>query len=350
MGFQRMPNEWCVYHRASDTGTTIFALHVDDIIITSSSLVETKRFKAELKSQWEISDLGLAKFTLGIAISRNRPTRAITISQTTFIDRILEKFNQIASHSCDTPMVTGLQLSRPDPTQPVTADIIQWMQRTPYRKLIGSLNYLAVATHPDIAFAVGKLASFLDCYCEAHWFAAIHVLCYVKGTRTLGLTLGGDASPQLIGFSDSDFGACRKTSRSVSGYCFSLGSGMISWSSKKQHHVTDSTCYAEYVTLYHTGKELIFLHELLDGLSFYSFISTPLHCNNDSACQLTGDPSNHANIKHFHVRYTFRDIVEEGLTHIVRILSTCNTADIFTKPLTKELFECFRSALGLRFI
>jgi hypothetical protein len=248
-------------------------------------------------------------------------------------------------------MVAGLQLSRPDPTQPISADVLQWMQRTPYRELIGSLNYLAVATRPDIAFAVGKLASFLDCYREAHWLAAIHVLRYVKGTRTLGLTLGGDSSLSLLGFADSDFGACHETSRSISGYCFSLGRGMISWSSKKQRHATDSTCYAEYVALHHAGKELVFLRELLEGLGFHSFTSTPLHCDNDSARQLTGDPSNHANVKHFRVRYhTIRDLVDEGLTHIARIPSAANTSDIFTKPLTKDLFERFRSGLGLRFV
>jgi hypothetical protein len=175
-GFERMQNEWCVYRRVSTSGTTIFAVHVDDILCASSSPDETDRFRKELLSQWEISDLGPASFALVIAIERDIPTKTIAISQTAFIDRILTRFNQSDAHPCDTPMVHGLQLKRPDKSSPVDADTLSWVTRTPYRELVGSLNYLAVATRPDIAFAVGRLCSFLDCYRLEHWNAAIRVL------------------------------------------------------------------------------------------------------------------------------------------------------------------------------
>jgi hypothetical protein len=157
------------------------------------------------------------------------------------------------------------------------------MQRTPYRELVGSLNYLAVATCPDIAFAVGRLAAFLDCYRSEHWQAAIRLLHYVKGTHSLSLVLGSDASLSLSGYSDSDYANCLDTSRSISGYCFSLGSGVISWSSKKQKHAADSSCYAEYIALHHSGKELLFLRELLEELGHPPSSSTRLHCDNDAA-------------------------------------------------------------------
>ncbi len=224
------------------------------------------------------------------------------------------------------------------------------MERTPYRELVGSLNYLAVATHPDISFAVGILASFLDCYRDEHWNAAICVLRYVKGTRDLSLTLGGSSPLSLVGYSDSDFANCRSTSRSISGYTFSLGTGTVSWNSKKQKHAADSSCYAEYITLHHAGKELIFLRELLEGLGHPHASATPLHCNNDAARRLAEDPSNHANVKHFHVKYhTTRDLVEWGLAHVARIRSSDNIADILTKALTKPDFEHLCSKLGLCF-
>jgi hypothetical protein len=53
-------------------------------------------------------------------------------------------------------------------------------------------------------------------------------------------------------------------------------SGVVSWSSKKQKHAMDSTCYAEYIALHHMGKEVIFLHELLKGLGHPSPASTLL--------------------------------------------------------------------------
>jgi hypothetical protein len=223
------------------------------------------------------------------------------------------------------------------------------MARTPYRELVGSLNYLAVTTRPDIAYAVGRLASFLNCYREEHWAAAIRVLRYVKGTRSLSLILGGSSPLNLVGYADADWANCPHTSRSISGYCFTLGCGMISWSSQKQTHATDSSCYAEYIALHHAGKETVFQRELLDGLGFTQQSSTPLHCDNDSANNLTSDHSHHANVKHFRVRYhTIRDLADEDISHVVRIAGKDNPADIFTKALTRPKFERFRGMLGLR--
>jgi transposase InsO family protein len=348
-GFQRMKNEWCVYRRVSSTGTTIFALHVDDIICASSSAEETDKFRSELLSKWEISDLGPIKFALGIAISRDTTSRTISLSQNAYIDRILTRFGQTDAHPCDTPIVLGLRLRRPDMSSGVDAQTEAWMKRTPYRELVGSLNYLAVATRPDIAHAVGQLSSFLHCYRPNHWAAAIRVLRYIKGTRSLSLVLGGNSPASLVRYADSDFANCYDTSRSVSGYCFSLGSGAISWSSQKQIHTSDSTSYAEYIALHHAGKETIFLRELLDGLGLPPSGSTPLHCDNDTANKVAGDQTNHANIKHWRVRYhSIRDLVELEDAHIVRVASHDNVADIFTKPLSCPHFMRFRAGLGLR--
>ena len=93
-GFQRVPCEWCVYHRSSETGTIIFAVHVDDIISIASSAEENNRFKSDLDAKWKISDLGEAKFALGIAMTRDRPNRTISLSQTALIDRIVSDFGQ----------------------------------------------------------------------------------------------------------------------------------------------------------------------------------------------------------------------------------------------------------------
>jgi hypothetical protein len=51
-------------------------------------------------------------------------------------------------------MVSGLHLLRPDKNAPVPDSTSAWIERTLYRSLIGCLNYLAVATRPDIAYAV----------------------------------------------------------------------------------------------------------------------------------------------------------------------------------------------------
>src|SRR6266851_7421657 len=103
----------------------------------------------------------------------------------------------------------------------------------PYHELVGSLNYTAVATHPNITYMVSHLSSFYDCYMPKHWATAVCVLHYLKGTKTLAIILGGDKTQSLLGYSNSDYANCIDTSHSISSYCFSLGSSIISWSSRK---------------------------------------------------------------------------------------------------------------------
>jgi hypothetical protein len=352
-GFQQSKKDPCVYHRRSASGIVIFGVHVDDIYSIAFPPAENDRFKADLRSKWEISDLGPIKFALGIAIERDRDCRSISLSQTAFIDRLISRFDLTEAHPADTPMVQGLQIRRPDRSIPTDPTTLEWMERTPYRELIGSLNYIAVATRPDISFAVGRLASVLDCFRPEHWTAAIRVLRYLKGTRTLRLVLGGMTTSNLFGFSDSDYANCQDTSRSIGGYCFSLGSGVISWRSKKHDHTGDSSCYAEYIALHAASQEALFLRELLQGLNFLppdseGCTGTKLYCDNQAATQLAQESIWHSNTKHFRVKYhSIRDNVREGLLAVIRIPTTDNLSDILTKATSPTIFHTLRSRLGL---
>ena len=348
-GFEHLECEWCVYRRTSPTGTIIFVVHVDDILAVSSTPEENDRFRDLLKSKWEITQLGEPRLVLGIAISRDRSNRTISLSQTTKIDQLTEEYGQVNAQSVDTPMVAGLQLQRPNRDEPIPAEVAAWIARTPYRSLVGSLMYLSVATRPDISYAVGRLSSFLDCYRPEHWEAVIRVLRYLKATRTYALTLGGRGSLSLLGYSDSDYANCLETSRSIGGYCFSLGSGMISWSSKKQPTVADSSCYAEYIALHSMSHEVVFLRQLLDGLHLLPAEPTRLFCDNNAAARLSEDHVWHPGTKHIRVKYHYtRELVLAGDVEVVHVGSKDNTADILTKALAKPDFQRLCHYLGLR--
>ena len=90
--FKRVPCEWCVYGCHTASGSVIFAVHINDIFSIANPPEENTRFHEQLKSQWEISDLGPIKFALGIAVERNN--NDISLSQTVFIDCIVEQFGQ----------------------------------------------------------------------------------------------------------------------------------------------------------------------------------------------------------------------------------------------------------------
>ena len=189
--------------------------------------------------------------------------------------------------------------------------------------------YLSVATHPDISYAVSRLSSFLDCYCLDHWEATVCILHYLKGTRQYALTPGGRNPLSLIGYSDSDYANCVDTSCSIGSYCFTLGSGVISWSSKKQSTVTDSSCYANYITLHNTSHKIVFLRQLLDSLHFLPSGPAHLYCDNDTVSHLSKDHVWHSHTKHIWVKYHYmRELVLAGDVTIQCVGSKDNTSDI----------------------
>ena len=172
---------------------------------------------------------------------------------------------------------------------PVAPHITSWMERTPFRSLVGSLNYLAVANCPDISFIVGRLATVFDCYHPEHWDAAIRVVRYLKGTRLLSLKLGSTNPIRPLAYSDSDYANCPDTSRSIGSYCFTFRSGMVSWASHKQQHTADSSCYSEYIAIHSATHEVLFFRQFLDGLDMPLFDATPLYCDKEAARQLSED-------------------------------------------------------------
>lgn len=68
----------------------------------------------------------------------------------------------------------------------------------------------------------------------------------------------------LVGYTDSDWAGDISTRLSNSGYIFNIGSGAISWSSKRQSTISLSSCEAEYVAQTQAAKEAIWLRSLFN--------------------------------------------------------------------------------------
>lgn len=101
---------------------------------------------------------------------------------------------------------------------------------TYYMQLVESLLYLT-NTRPYLSYVVGVLSRFSQAPHKSHWDAALKVLRFVKGT--LHTRIHYSSGCELMGFTDSDWGGDIDDWQSTSGFCFSLGSGLVSWSSKK---------------------------------------------------------------------------------------------------------------------
>jgi len=230
-------------------------------------------------------------------------------------------------------MDPGIKLS--SAMSPTTPEETAAMKNVPYMSAVGSIMYLSVATHPDIAYAVGVQCHFNQNPGMAHWKAVTHLFRYLKGTMDHQLVFAPSSSSELFeSFSDADHAGNADNGKSTSGYLVRMGTGTISWSSKLQTIVALSTTEAEYVAAVHAGKEIIWFHQFLTELG-YSF-NTPsiLHLDNQSAISVSKDPEHHGRMKHLDLRFFWlRDKVTAGSISPPFVPTSDMAADLLTKPL-----------------
>lgn len=102
-------------------------------------------------------------------------------------------------------------------------------------------------TRPDIMLSVSLISRFMEHPTEQHLSAVKRILRYIKGTFDFGVLYKRGEKSELVGFTDSDYAGDVNDRRSTYAYVFMMGSGSISWASKKQLIVTLSTTEAEFV-------------------------------------------------------------------------------------------------------
>ena len=102
-----------------------------------------------------------------------------------------------------------------------------------YRRLVGSLIYITV-TRLDISYVVHQVSQSLFAPRSTHYATVLHILRYLKDTFFHGLFYSAQSPLILRAFSDADWAGDPTDHRSTSGYCFLLGSSLISWLSKKK--------------------------------------------------------------------------------------------------------------------
>ncbi|XP_020207841.1 uncharacterized protein LOC109792812 [Cajanus cajan] len=222
-GYEQSKADYSLFTKKTPSGFTVILVYVDDLVLAGSDISEIQQIKALLHNKFSIKDLGELKYFLGFEIARSQS--GINMCQRKYALDLLQDSGQLASKPCNTPMDPSVTISKESGTQ--LAD------PSSYRRLIGWLLYLT-NTRPDICYAVTRLSQYMDTPTTVHQQAAYRILRYIKTAPGLGLFFPKESDLNLKGFTDSDWGACHDTHRSTSGFCFFLGSSLVSWKSKKQ--------------------------------------------------------------------------------------------------------------------
>ena len=280
----------------------------------------------------------------------SKKENVLTIDQCTYIDEKLKHFNMSECKGASTPETL-------DKMQKVKNESEVVSNVNEYRSIVGSLIYAAISTRPDINHAVNICSRYMHQPSQAHVTGAKRILRYLYENSRYGLEYRNEYENEnkpkntvvLEGFCDADWGGDLDDRKSTTGYCLFLNGCLVSWYSHKQATVAQSSAEAELMGATDIVKEIMWMRQILSEMNY--IVETPVIVNidNQSAMRIAQHDVDHARTKHIDIKYHFiRDEISSKRVKLQWISTQKQKADIFTKGLTTELFNKFRSMLVKR--
>ncbi|CAI7793488.1 unnamed protein product [Closterium sp. NIES-54] len=299
-GWKKSQVDEALYFKAGDDGMTCWVLvYVDDLLAASSSPAMLKEL---LEAAFDLREISPVVKYLGLEIVRDRPARKLWLDQQGYADKLRRRF------------IDGEQGGRL-PKTPVSVDAYaeltfddeeaQGCEEEEYRQKVGSLQFVATTTRPEIAFACSKLGSGLTVRSDQHWREVDRCLAYLDDTRDTALEFGG--GPELLelaGYVDADDAGDKQDRTSTGGYMFVYGGAAVSWSSSRIKCARLLSTESEYVAATNAvkeGRRLRFLlaeFKLLDAGK-----PTILRVDNKSAIMVAEGLGLTGNLKHMERPY-----------------------------------------------
>ncbi|KAD4385441.1 hypothetical protein E3N88_25609 [Mikania micrantha] len=336
-GFERCKLEQAVYKKETSQDLTLVAIYVDDLLVTGSNQEKITKFKLQMEQKFEMSDLGLLTYYLGLEVVQDET--GIKVTQKNYAKKILKMVGLEDCNATKFPMEPGLKLKKDDGSKSVDA--------TEYRKIFGSLRYLT-HTRPDLLYAVGYTSRYMQEPKSNHQQAVKQILRYIKGTIDLGIHYQKGGEEGLMGYSDSSYSVDQDDGKSTTGAVFFYNEKPITWLSQKQQTVALSSCEAEFMAATSAACQAIWLRGLIAEITGREEQQVIIKVDNKSAIALMKNPVFHGRSKHINTRFHYiRECVERNQIKVEHISGEEQRADILTKALPKIRFAEMRNLLGV---
>ena len=385
MGLSASVHNPCLYSgHVTSTSTTSFThplhigLYVDDFVFYTKDKAHEAAFCAELAKHIAVDWMGDVDFFLGTSFTWKRLTNdnvSVHLSQATFTEHLAHRFSVDTMNKTPnmTPYRSGLPIDSIQASDPSDPDLPR--RRKVYQSIVGSINWLATNTRPDVAPVLTFLASYMQLPSHQHYKAAINVLKYLHSTSDYGLSYHldstntlqaynhfpnhhdkeayNDATPpspsectQLTAYSDACWGGqIRNTVPdgtpielfklcSLSGFIVCRSGGPIAWKSIRQAQTALSSCEAEVIATNECVTELLGIRNRCHDMHLSDTASPTIVYNDNQACVDWSSTVTTKGIKHVNLRENrVREAQVAGHIHVQHIPGIINSADIFTKEL-----------------
>ena len=326
-------------------GKCFIFLWVDDLLIFSDKKL-LQPVVDKILATFVGRDLKELSHVLGMKVKWNRKAKTLSISHKQMISEQLDRNNMSGCRCSPTPLVPKekiVSLSE-DPNQ----DKASVSDHKRFMKAVGSIQYIAAVTRPDIAYSAHTLARHTAGSATKHWMAFPHVMRYLQSTIDVALTFNGSGNESVVDvYSDADF-ANGVGLKSVSGMVLRMYGNCVFWRSKRQNIISGYTTEAELIAMSTAANELMWIKQLCTDLSITAEEPT-LWGDNKSANLLavnaiSSDRSKHIRVQHLRVR----EYVEHEEMDVHWVGTKKMLADGFTKTLPWPAISDLRDKLHVR--
>ena len=314
-------------------------IYVDDLQLASKDPELVDSLVKEITGWWPCTIQAADRF-LGIEISHDMAAGTLTVHQQSYIDSMVSKYGCADEFDAVLPLPPCVHFSKD------AADMGTLLQDgNLYSSLVGSLNHLSLCTRPDISYAVSLLSRYLKCPRAAHWGAAVHLLRFVKATRTRSLVYGTDVGIKV--YADASYRR-GPDARSTTGYVVLLHGAAVAWGSKLQAYAALSTTEAEIQASVSAGRVAIWMGYVLPELGQPLQGPITVFGDNQAALSLLAEKRHTKMSQHMEpIDSRLRWWVSEKRLRFVYVATSDNLADCLTKALPRPALSKCCAGMGL---
>lgn len=319
-------------------------LYVDDFKLISDDLEMINSYKAGLHSQFGISDKGELKLCLGIEYKYDRENQQLDISQKAKIEELYNNNKHLFTK----------KKANKIPMQPL-ADLHQesepYADRLHYMSVVGSINYISMASRPGVRFASQQLARFLKNPTVHHMKLALKVVQYLFDSRNDVLRFRDHKQPGNVHvMTDASLFDFEKQKKATTGVVVKHNGNPIFWITRKQTAVTIDICEAETYAICLGLRTGIYIRNVLDDLRMIGDHEQQILVENDNESAISiikkgaTSKTNHYN----HAMFFVQDYAERNEAVVQHVGTKDNLADLFTKIVDHSRFSDLIKKFGMR--
>ena len=343
IGFKVNDYDNCVFTRYSNNGSkTDLCIHVDDGFACSDDIDDLKLLEMQLKKEFKSVEVNYDNDFeyLGMKINFDNNGSA-EIKMEKYIDKVIQEFGNI-NFTAKTPAHNDIFIIDED------AEKLDKSEAEKFHRTVAQLLYLATRVRPDIMLAVIFLTSRVREPTTQDLKKLVRILCYLNGTKELGLILGGDKNGniRLFGYGDAAFAIHPSSMKSHSGLILSVGRGIILAKSTTQKTVTKSSAESELVALSDLLSVAINQLEFMKSM-YINIDHAELYQDNKSTIHMAENGKSYSDkTKHIKIKYFFiKQYIDSKEIKVTYCPTLAMVADILTKPLQGSQFLYLRDIL-----